>query len=47
MRRSGPFQRAGASGATRRAGTAVRNGTDADVIYCMNRARLPVIGTES
>ena len=33
MRRTGPFSRTGVSGAPRRAGTVVRNGSDADVIY--------------
>ena len=47
VRRTGPFSRAGVSGAPRRAGTAVRNGSDSDVIYYLNQTRLPVIGTES
>ena len=47
MRRTGAFSRINASGAPRRAGTAVRNGSDADVIYYLNSTRLPVIGTES
>ena len=47
LRRTGPFSRVVASGALRRAGTAVRNGSDADVIYYLNRTRLPVIGAES
>ena len=36
--RTGPFSRAG---------MAVRNGSDSDVIYYLNRTRLPVFGTES
>ena len=47
VRRTGPFSRAGVSGALSRAGTAVRNGSESDVIYYLNRTRLPVIGTES
>ena len=47
VRRISPFSRAGVSGAPRRAGTAVRNDSDADVIYHLNRTRLLVIGTES
>ena len=47
VRRTGPFSLAGVSGAPRRAGSAVRNGNDADVVYYLNRTRLPVIGTES
>ena len=38
VRRTSPFSRAGASGAPRRAGTAVRKGSDADSIYYLNRA---------
>ena len=30
----------------RRYGRAMQNGSDADVVYCLNRTRLPVIGTE-
>ena len=33
--------------AMRRAGTAVRNDVDSDVIYYLNRTWLPVIRTES
>ena len=47
VHRTGPFSRTGVSGAPRRAGTAVRNGSDSDVIYYLNRTRLPVIGAES
>ena len=46
MRRTGPFSRAGAGSAPRRACIAVRNGSAADVIYDLNMTRLPVIGTE-
>ena len=34
-------------GAQRRVGTAVRNGSDLDVMNYLNRTTLPVIGTES
>ena len=46
VRHTGPFSRAGVCSAPRRAGTAVRTSSDADVIYYLNRTRLPVIGTE-
>ena len=46
VRRTGPVSRAGASGAPCRAGTAVRNGSDTDVIYYLNTTRSPVIGTK-
>ena len=37
VRCTGFFSHTGARGAPRRAGTAVRNGNDADVIYYVNR----------
>ena len=46
MRRNGPVPRASVSGAQRSAGMAMRNSSDADVIYYLNTARLRVIGTE-
>ena len=36
VRRTRPFTRAGVSGALRRANTAVRKGSDSDVIYYLN-----------
>ena len=47
VRRTGAFSLAGVSGALRRAGTAVWNGSESDVIYYLNRMRLHVIGTKS
>ena len=46
VRGTGPFTRAGASGAPRRAGTAVQNGSDADEFNYVYMTGLPVIGTE-
>ena len=47
VRCTGPSSRAGVSGASRRAGTAVWNSSDSDALYYLNRTRLPVIGTDS
>ena len=44
VQRTSPFSRAGASGTTRRAGTAELNSSDADVIYYLHRIRLPFMG---
>ena len=41
------FTGVGVSGAPLRAGSAVRNGSDSDAIYDLNRTRVPVILTES
>ena len=45
--RTGRFSRVGVSGAPRCAGTAMRNGSDADVFNYLNMNILPVFGTES
>ena len=47
VRCTDPFTRTDVSGAQRRAGTAVWNGSDSDVIYYLNRTRLPGIGTDA
>ena len=41
------FPRAGVRGVQYFAGTALRNGSDADVIYYLDMNKLPVINTES
>ena len=47
VHRTGPFSRASVSSAPRRAGTALQDGSDSDVIYYLNRTRLRFISTES
>ena len=42
-----PANNYGVHGSLRRAGTAVRSGSDSDVIFYLNRTKVPVIGTVS